>query len=589
MGLRPVTAFLVLCIAAPAQSPPAWRLTRSEHFELYSQGDDATARSTLAWFEQLRAFYIQKTGLSPESLPPVRVIGFRSAREYQPYRLQPASDAHYSATASLDYIVLYGLGSSEFTVAAHEYAHSVLHAAGLKLPPWLSEGLAEFFSTVRINERGSTLGGDLPARSQALERQPSIPLADLLALPPQSRVETDREKAGIFYAESWALADMLVLSPDYGSRFGALVSALTMCTPGSQALTATYGKSLDLIASDLRAWTKNKHSPILLPGIQVGDLALRPSQDVPPSEARAILGDMLLAAGELDRAEAIYRDLARQAPADPRVLAALGSIALRRGDNASARQEWKLAIDRGVDDPKLCYQYAALAGMAGLPDSDIRPALERAVALKPDFDDARYQLALIEKNGGNYEAALIQLRAMRYVAPARAFHYWMAVADSLVQLDRREEALTAARHAAEHAATATERGYAAQIAYQARTDLAVQFTSSRNGRVELETTRVPHKTADWNPFIEPGDNMRRLEGVLREIDCSSEVTRFIIDTSAGRVTLAILDPGRVQMRNAPPEFTCGKQQTPLKLAVDYAISAAAAPKAAGIARGMEFR
>jgi hypothetical protein len=208
--------------------------------------------------------------------------------------------------------------------------------------------------------------------------------------------------------------------------------------------------------------------------------------------------------------------------------------------------------------------------------------------LKPDFDDARYHLALAEKNDGHYETTLAHLRAMRTVAPTRAFHYWTAMADSLIQLDRREEAKAASKHAMEHAATPAERGYAAQLAHIAETDVAVQFTSSENGRIELATTRVPHKTVDWNPFIEPGDKIRHVEGALQEIDCSGAMTRFVVETPEGRVTLAITDPGHVQMRNAPPEFTCGPQ-TAVQVVVDYAVSPNADAKVDGLVRGMEFR
>jgi hypothetical protein len=78
-----------------------------------------------------------------------------------------------------------------------------------------------------------------------------------------------------------------------------------------------------------------------------------------------------------------------------------------------------------------------------------------------------------------------------------------------------------------------------------------------------------------------------VEGVLRDIDCSGPVTRFIVNTANGPVTLAIPDPGHVQMRNAPTEFTCGPQQ-PAKVVVDYAESASGA-RLVGLVRRMEFR
>jgi tetratricopeptide (TPR) repeat protein len=422
-----------------------------------------------------------------------------------------------------------------------------------------------------------------------LQRRAWIPLAELVELPEQSEVQTNRETAGMFYSESWALADMLVLSPDYGLRFGALLAALTVGTPSDRALAEVYGRPLDAIAKDLRAWAEKKHAQVPLPGFKMGEAGVGAPADVSPRAARAMLADLLSAAGELERARAIYLELEWEAP-DAAVFAALGNISLRAGDKDRARQEWKRAIAKGINDPKLCYQYAVLAENAGLPDSDFRAALERAVALKPEFDDARYMLALVQKNAGEYDAAVGQLRAMRHVVPVRAFHYWMALANALVELDRREEAVEASKHAVEHASNAAERSSAEQVAYMAQTDLAVQFTNGANGRVEMQTTRVPHKTSDFNPFVEPGDDMRHVEGRLREIECTGDTTRFVVETSGKRLTLAVVDRSRVEMRNAPPEFTCGPQAG-VKVAVDYAASSTgkAAVNAAGVVRRMEFQ
>ena len=578
MGLYRIAGLLLLCVSTQAQ-PTTWKLTRSDHFELYSQSDDAAARAGLLWFEQLRAFYLQKTGLTPEALHPARVIGFRSAHEYQPYQLHLASDANYIGTETRDYIVLSAFDAAQLGTAAHEYAHAILHAAGLQFPPWLSEGLAEFFSTVRMNQRECTLGGDLPARSQALQRRTWIPLENLLAMPANSPIRDNRETAAMFYSQSWALVDMLVLSPEYSPKFSDLIAA-----PDPDALPRIYGKSLTAITSDLHAWIATKHQPVPLSGIQPSPILqqnMQASTDLSPLQARALMADMLLAAGELDRAGAIYSELARETPRDPAVPAALGNIALRQGDHVRARDQWKLAISLGIQDATLCYQYAVLGDRAGVPDDELRPALDRAIQLKPDFDDARYALALMQKNDGQFDAAVAQLRAMRNIAPARAYNYWLAMADALVQSDRRAEARLASQKAAEHAVTETERARAAQLAHFADTDLAVQFTMGKDGRAELATTRVPHATGDFNPFIQPSDKIHHAEGVLRQIDCSGPVTRFVVNTADGPVTLAIPDPSHVQMRNAPPEFTCGAQQ-PTNVVVDYT-------EAEGIARGIQFK
>src|SRR5260370_5093948 len=187
----------LLCLSADALPAPGWRLTKSPHLEVYSQADDAAARSTLLWFEQLGAFFLQQTQQQFDSESPVRVIGFRSASEYQPYRLRPTSDGYFVGTGSRAYIVMVTMGASEFRVAAHEYAHLVLRANGLQLPPWLNEGLAEFFSTIHIDERGVTLGGELPSHTSLLRRSPWMPLSELVALPDDSPLRTGAGRAGL--------------------------------------------------------------------------------------------------------------------------------------------------------------------------------------------------------------------------------------------------------------------------------------------------------------------------------------------------------------------------------------------------------
>jgi hypothetical protein len=62
---------------------------------------------------------------------------------------------------------------------------------------------------------------------------------------------------------------------------------------------------------------------------------------------------------------------------------------------------------------------------------------------------------------------------------------------------------------------------------------------------------------------------------------------MLLDTATGPVTLAIPDPLRVQMRNAPKEFTCGPQPNNA-VTVVYALSDGSKPNREGLIRGMEF-
>lgn len=580
----------MLCLSLHASPASAWSLARTKHFEVYSQAGDARARSALSWLEQLHTFFQQQTGLDLDNCLPVRVIAFRSTKEYEPFRLRPSSDAYYVGTESRDYIVIPALDAREFAVAAHEYAHLILHASGLRLPPWLSEGLAEFFSTIRISDGRWEVGGDLPARSQLLRRDSWMPLPQLLTLPDKSPLRERRDTSALFYAQSWKLTEMLVLSPEYGPRFHALLAALTGGIPGPQAMADVYRKPLDEIERELHTWTavRQRVTGAPTPGTLMATTAVEFST-ISPSASQCLMAELLLAIGDLDRARSVYQDLARESPLNPDISAGLGTIALLKGDRDSARSEWKQAIDKGIRDATLCYRYAILAQDASLSADEIRPALERAIALRPDFDDARYSLALLESNAAHYETAVANLRAMRNVTPARAYAYWSAMAYALGELGRRDESTAAAQRALEYAASPTERAHAAQLAYVAQTDLTVQFTRDASGHAQIVTTRVPHNTTDWNPFIEPSDKIFRITAKLRELHCTdSRATGIDIDTAEGRLTLKIPDPSHVLMRNSPSEFICGPQPAN-PVMVEYAASETPGTGSEGVLRGMEFR
>ncbi len=572
--------------AVVASSP--WTVAQSKHFEVYSEMGASSARAALAWFEQLRAFFVG-AGFDLDDQIRIRVIGFRSAAEYNNYRLKPAADAYYLGTQSRHYIVMPSLGADEFGIAAHEYAHFVLHTTGMQFPPWLNEGLAEFFSTIHFSSNGGHIGGDLPLRSQTLRSHPWFPLPQLLQLAPGDQARNKRGgDNGMFYAQSWAIVNMLMLSPEYQPHFQTFIALLNAGTPSAEALTQAYKKSLNAIGADLRGWVGSFRAAttILLPAM-VAEKTPGEATSVSSFDSRALLADLVMASGDLGRAESMYRALEREFPDHAEVEAALGAIALR-SNREFARTHWKRAIELGITDAVLCYQYAVLAEDAGLPPAEIRLALERAIALKPDFDNAHYQLALLNSNSGQYEDALQQFRAMQNVPLDRAYGYWTAMSYDLTELKQRDEAKMAAQNALNHAATNEERNQAKRLAYIADTDLAVQFTHDASGHLQAVTTRVPHGQTGHNPFIEPDDNLHHVKAQLREVACSGgQATGVVVETPAGSLSLSIPDPTHVIMRKAPAEFSCGPQQ-PTEVTVDYAAMQSVNGGADGVLRGMTF-
>ena len=561
-----------LGIAAPRENLP-WTLAATPHFDIYSNSDAASARALAVSFERLRSFFLSQVDLAPAAQRELRIICFATDEEYQQYRLRAGTGGYYIGAESRDYIVLPALPNGEMRSAAHEYAHVLIHSGAWKLPDWLTEGLGDVISTLQIRERETRIGGDLPGRSQLLKSSVWMPLAELFDFSLKSEAAAGREP--LFYAQSWALTDLLMLSPSYSAGFPALLAALASGVAPVQALDTIYRTSPEALLADMRARVARHPGWLPLPAVSSAAPEVRVAT-LSPFDARVMLADLRLAGGDVAAAATAFRELAAERRDSPEVHAGLGAVALKQGNAGEAVNEWKRALELGIADADLCFRYATLADERGLP---AREALLRALALRPEFDDARYKLALVEKNAGHVAEAVAQLRAMHHVGEKRAFAYWLTMADAYLELDRRAEAKEAAGKARQHAASLAERDRALEIAWLADTELAVEIDGEK-----FRTVRVPVGAASRNPFIESGDRARSVDATLRQVDCGDGGIKLTVDTAQGALTLSVADPARVQIRNAGSEafeFVCGPQEA-RKVLVEYA-------PAQSLLRGLEFK
>jgi tetratricopeptide (TPR) repeat protein len=571
-------AIACLCANTPAAELAPWLIVQNGRFEVYSHSE-AAARGALGRLERLRVLAAERMGWGLASAHRVRVIGFGSEDEYLAYRPQPVSDGFYAGSESRDYIALPGLGDEHAGALAHEYAHVLMHSSGLNPPTWLNEGLAMVFSA-------EATGREVAARLQLLRRRPWLPFSEIVVAGNDAQLLGNRESAEVFYAECWALTETLIHAPDYAPRFTRLMVSIGTGAAGAKALETVYGKPLEAIETDARAWIgRLPREPAPAPETLAADTAAE-TRPLTAFAMGLVLGDLLLTSRQPDRAEALFGQLAREAPDRPEPYAGLGAAAMAGGRAEDARRWWKRSLELGLADGDICYRYAALLDGAGVSGTELRDALKRTLELRPDFDEARWQLALLEENEGHEAVSLDLLRAMKTVPPERAHAYWCAVADAQLGLGRNEEAAQAAVKALAFATTLAERQRALRIQYMAQTHLAVQLRTDSAGHQEMVTTRVPNDAADWNPFVEPDDQMRRASGVLEQVDCAPGGIQVTVRVAAGRLRLEIPDPGHVRILHGPTEFTCGAQ-SPAKVIVDYA--ALKSGHTDGVVRGMDFQ
>lgn len=280
---------------------PRWIRAQSPNFEVFSTADEAGVRDTLLEFEAVRSLF-QSLSLVDASLDaslpaarpaPVRIVAFGAPKEYEPYRPNDFAVAYYFSGVERDTIVMGGLrssggsraGADTFPVALHEYFHLAVEHLGLKLPPWLGEGMAELYSTLRPLGGRTVLGELIPVRVRALLHDKWVPLPVILAADSHSPYYNEKNKAGSLYNEGWALTHMLYLSPEYRPRFADLLAAIAVGRDSAEALTSVYGKPVTVIEKDLQAYLLGNRfrAMVFAAGMQTSDVRPLPS---PPRPSR---------------------------------------------------------------------------------------------------------------------------------------------------------------------------------------------------------------------------------------------------------------------------------------------------------------
>ncbi|HEX2573147.1 MAG TPA: hypothetical protein VH877_26600 [Polyangia bacterium] len=267
-GLGTLGACAHVPLVSPARGGHRWIEARSRHFTLRTDLSPHQAHGALREFEETYAILenIAFPSLLPlrKKAPPQRIdlVIFRDEIDFQ--ALAPAGAAGYytpylnNIVDPRPTIVLYGeLTPDSRRRFQHELTHRFFGTRVRHAPPWLEEGLADYYSTLRYEQAVLYLG-ELPVRRLLVTeirsfvglldrwieyrlRSSELPsLTELLQADGQTFHRPASEAA--FYAASWAFVHMLNLGPEnYRPRFQAYLADLGAGVPSEDAWQRRFG------------------------------------------------------------------------------------------------------------------------------------------------------------------------------------------------------------------------------------------------------------------------------------------------------------------------------------------------------------
>ena len=562
------TVLLLLALAGSSQAADQWLRISSPHFELYTDDGARAGRDLIQYFEQIRGFFQKVSPVHLQDDFPVRLIAFKDKEQFLPYSPRAQVGAYYLAHPRGDFIVMQDLSPDGYRNAVHEYTHLIVRHSGLRIPVWLNEGWADVYSSMHPVRGGVAVGDLLPGRMKMLEAGPWLDFETLTSVTQQSSIYNEGDRTGLFYGESWALAHMLFLGPDYKQNFPKFVTALHHGSTAAEACQIAYGKTGAEVFKDLRTYLERKklYGVVFETTLAKGETA--PSESVVSAfDTRLMLADLQVALGRFDLAAREYESLDKLQPGQPEVPQSVGYMSLIRRDVSGALQNFKKSYNAGSSDPRMCLTLAQLETAGRQPPAQVIPILERAVRAKPDYAEALLQLGFLRAADRQFEAGIQALMSVPNVTPDRAPAVFMTLAYSYLQtgdLERARQNLDTARK---------------WVRTPEDTQKLTQLSDFLEARAKMP---LPPR---------PGEKLQPAEGMVEAIDCGSGVVRLRLQSGERSLEFALPDPKAVEFnhtRGGPAlELHCGPQQ-PFRVRIEYAPVSVMDQGLTGVIRRLDY-
>ncbi|HEV2864350.1 MAG TPA: tetratricopeptide repeat protein [Pyrinomonadaceae bacterium] len=606
-AIRPFVALLCLLLAAQAASAKdTWTSVRSQNFFLVGNASEKEIRGVAARLEEFREVFTQLfPGARHKSPVPTTVVVFKNDSSYKPFKPVVGGKVsevagYFQAGEDVNYITLTTERRRDdpFAVIYHEYVHLLVEntMGRSSVPPWFNEGLAEYYSTLRIEDGRKVYLGDLIENHiYHLREQRLIPLKQLFEVDNYSLHRNGHQARGLFYAESWALVHYLILGNE-GRRLpqvGKFLQLLDQKKPTEEAFREAFQTDIASIEKELKDYI-GRHTFAAKVATFSRKLEFDSGMQAAPlsdAEAEAYLGDLLLHTNRPEDAEARLKEAVRLDPKLASARASLGMAYVRQGRFEEAKEQLREAVAAGAQNYLAHYYYAYALSREGMNEyglintypaekaATMRAALKRAAELKPDFPESYRLLAFVNLvRGESLDESVKLLQRARALAPGNE-HYALMLAQVYLRQEKFDEARRTVEPLTRPSADPSLRGPAQSL------------LNSINSMQE-QMARYKSAAGPPRPVANDEDNAPRLQRRGEGVDDSTpsrlppgkSVDEAVADALAEALNDALRKPeqGETRLRAVLTAIECGRKGLVFVFKADDQVLRLAAPNFEGL-------
>jgi tetratricopeptide (TPR) repeat protein len=453
---------------AHAADEPKWLDIHTAHFVVFTDAGEKRGREVALRMEQMRTLFGQMLMRDKLKMPlPITVIALKSDKYFgvvAPTK-QNREKAFYVPGNDRVFIVLNLFEPDPWRAIAHPLAHYLMNYNYPPTQGWFDEGFAEYFGSVRLDNKGVDIGGDPELTSEwyenafeELDRNPNTPqsltqllsspvwlnIVDLFAMKHDGSGAREGTHHTLYYAQSWMLAHYLINKnklPEAGVYFDlvlnqkvpvekAIVQAFDLTPATLDEAVKSYFHSLPNLGIALdRSKQPLDQADIaqpyhLAPPFGEDDIGMTATQ-VTDAVAKALVGDVMARIPErreqaLHELQQLTDDVKDNEPA--RRALAWDHITQKKFDEASDQLSQASGLD--PHDPWIWYYRSVLKyrqaeathhEMQGL--ANMMQELRAVLDWYPEFAEAYNMLGMARVEGGGINSALEAQRMAISLAP----------------------------------------------------------------------------------------------------------------------------------------------------------------------------
>ncbi len=618
---RAFTILFLLLLAQPASAADKWLRIHSKNFLLVGNATESDIRRVGRSLEEFRsALGIMFPKMEQAPTASVTVLVFKNDESFRPYKplnegnpanvvafFQPGEDVNYIAVPA---------AAALSGVVFHEYLHLLLRENLGSLPLWVSEGLAECYSTFEIGGKQNefTLGRP-PERHIATlnEGIPFVPVKKLLDVQQNSPEYNERSKQGMFYAQSWAMVHYLIFGPDSKRRnqFVQLLTALTRGEPFEESFSDAFQTDYGTLEDEMREYIRKRASwPTMKvtskENLQI-DVRSINAETLTEAESEFYLGDLLLHLNRPADAEPHLTAALSKAPSLAGAQASLALLRVRQKKYDDAISLLKTAVESDSKNPMMNYYYAyvleredsdALTAVNGAPAERyemMRSYAKKTIELAPRFVEAYGLLARIDVNASQHlDEGEATLKKVLTIAPGRE-DLRMLLAQTYLRANKTADARAVLSDIERVSNDPELRRRATALLDQ--TEQLFSFTEikppvekdNKNEQTQPAET-APPAPAPKSPAetviealtpIGPAVEGEKVSGLLVNLDCSNGLT-LRVRADQGTLDFHSAQPDKIQFLSYTADVTdnvkCGPRNPGIPVSITYRPQPGGAPE-----------